>query len=158
MANRRYTSEEAYTFLSMTDSEEEVTHLSDSGSEYGPVDDSGSMTDRSDDRVVVPAKLKISSLYIQSTIVSRYAHTKVQTVMVNPHAESKEAIFELELPSSAFISNFTLYWCGKKLIDLCRTSTASLPVWLRHNTADCGAALRMHGFTAAIPCMRRLSF
>lgn len=58
-------------------------------------------------------ELKISSLYIQSTIVSRYAHTKVQTVMVNPHAESKEAIFELELPSSAFISNFTLTVNGK---------------------------------------------
>ncbi|XP_018424633.1 PREDICTED: inter-alpha-trypsin inhibitor heavy chain H6 [Nanorana parkeri] len=58
-------------------------------------------------------ELKISSLYIQSTIVSRYAHTKVQTLMVNPHAESKEAIFELELPSSAFISNFTLTVNGK---------------------------------------------
>ena len=58
MANRRYTSEEAYTFLSMTDSEEEVTHLSDSGSEYDPVEDSGSMTDSSDDGVVVPAKVR----------------------------------------------------------------------------------------------------
>ncbi|PIO15225.1 hypothetical protein AB205_0066250, partial [Aquarana catesbeiana] len=56
MANQRYTSEEAYTFLSMTDSEEEVTHLSDSGSEYDPVEDSSSMTDSSDDGVVVPAK------------------------------------------------------------------------------------------------------
>ncbi|XP_075691339.1 inter-alpha-trypsin inhibitor heavy chain H6 [Rhinoderma darwinii] len=58
-------------------------------------------------------KLTISSLFIQSTIVSRYAFTKVQTVMVNPHAESKEAIFDLELPSSAFISNFTLSVNGK---------------------------------------------
>ncbi|XP_069842039.1 inter-alpha-trypsin inhibitor heavy chain H6 [Dendropsophus ebraccatus] len=58
-------------------------------------------------------ELKISSLCIQSTIVSRYAFTKVQTVMVNPHAESKEAIFDLELPSSAFISNFTLTVNGK---------------------------------------------
>ncbi|PIO37440.1 hypothetical protein AB205_0027820, partial [Aquarana catesbeiana] len=39
----------------MTDSEEEVTHLSDSGSEYNPVDDSGTLTDSSDDRVVVTA-------------------------------------------------------------------------------------------------------
>ncbi|KAM5146017.1 inter-alpha-trypsin inhibitor heavy chain H6 [Mantella aurantiaca] len=58
-------------------------------------------------------ELKISSLCIQSTIVSRYAHTKVQTVMFNPHAEPKEAIFDLELPSSAFISNFTLTVNGK---------------------------------------------
>ncbi|PIO37036.1 hypothetical protein AB205_0094770 [Aquarana catesbeiana] len=61
MANRRYSSEEAYTFLSMTDSEEEVTHLSDSGSEYEPVDSSGSMTDSSDDGVVVPAKRSTSA-------------------------------------------------------------------------------------------------
>ncbi|XP_068104461.1 inter-alpha-trypsin inhibitor heavy chain H6 isoform X2 [Hyperolius riggenbachi] len=33
--------------------------------------------------------------------------------MLNPHAESKEAIFDLELPSSAFISNFTLTVNGK---------------------------------------------
>ncbi|PIO28164.1 hypothetical protein AB205_0074100, partial [Aquarana catesbeiana] len=57
MSNRRYTSEEAYTFLSMTDSEEEVTPLSDSGSEYELVDGSGNLTDSSDDGVVVPAKV-----------------------------------------------------------------------------------------------------
>ncbi|PIO02712.1 hypothetical protein AB205_0168650 [Aquarana catesbeiana] len=51
--------EEAYTFLSMTDeSEEELTHLSDSGSEYKPVDSSGTLTDSSDDGVVVPAKVR----------------------------------------------------------------------------------------------------
>ncbi|PIO33203.1 hypothetical protein AB205_0153130, partial [Aquarana catesbeiana] len=61
MANRRYTSEEAYRFLSMTDSEEEVTHLSDSGSKYEPIDSSGSMTDSSDDGVVVPAKRSTSA-------------------------------------------------------------------------------------------------
>ncbi|PIO15690.1 hypothetical protein AB205_0141030, partial [Aquarana catesbeiana] len=56
MGNRRYSGEEAYTFLSMTGSEEEVTHLSDS--EYDPVDDSSSMTDSSDNGVVVPAKVR----------------------------------------------------------------------------------------------------
>ncbi|XP_053329828.1 inter-alpha-trypsin inhibitor heavy chain H6 [Spea bombifrons] len=58
-------------------------------------------------------ELIISSLCIQSTIVSRYAYTKVQSVMSNPHAEAKEAIFDLDLPSSAFISNFTLTVNGK---------------------------------------------
>ncbi|XP_053551740.1 inter-alpha-trypsin inhibitor heavy chain H6 isoform X2 [Bombina bombina] len=61
-------------------------------------------------------ELTISSLFIQSTIVSRYAFTKVQTIMVNPHSEGKEAIFDLELPSSAFISNFTLTIKGKTYI------------------------------------------
>ncbi|KAM9324347.1 inter-alpha-trypsin inhibitor heavy chain H6 [Gastrophryne carolinensis] len=58
-------------------------------------------------------ELKINSFHIQSTIVSRYAYTKVETVMFNPHAEAKEAIFDLDLPSSAFISNFTLTVNGK---------------------------------------------
>ncbi|KAM4697127.1 inter-alpha-trypsin inhibitor heavy chain H6 [Rhinophrynus dorsalis] len=62
------------------------------------------------------SELTVSSLYIQSTIVSRYAFTKVQTVMVNPHSEAKDAIFDLELPSSAFISNFTLTSNGKTYV------------------------------------------
>ncbi|PIN98643.1 hypothetical protein AB205_0083230, partial [Aquarana catesbeiana] len=70
MANRRYTSEEAYTFLNMTDSEEEVTHLSDSGSEYDPVEDSGSMTDSSNDRVVVPAKSSTSTVIPSGELAS----------------------------------------------------------------------------------------
>ncbi|PIO11251.1 hypothetical protein AB205_0080380, partial [Aquarana catesbeiana] len=45
----------------MTDSEEKVIHLSDSGLEYDPVEDSGSMTDSSDDGVVVPAKSSTSA-------------------------------------------------------------------------------------------------
>ncbi|PIO15689.1 hypothetical protein AB205_0141030 [Aquarana catesbeiana] len=61
MGNRRYSGEEAYTFLSMTGSEEEVTHLSDS--EYDPVDDSSSMTDSSDNGVVVPAKRSTSAAH-----------------------------------------------------------------------------------------------
>ncbi|CAH2316527.1 inter-alpha-trypsin inhibitor heavy chain H6 [Pelobates cultripes] len=61
-------------------------------------------------------ELTISSLFIQSTIVSRYAFTKVQTVMLNPHSEAKDAIFDLDLPSSAFISNFTLTVKGKTYI------------------------------------------
>ncbi|PIO25415.1 hypothetical protein AB205_0147090 [Aquarana catesbeiana] len=57
LSNRRYTSEEAYTFLSITDeSEEEVTYLSDSGSVFEPIDSSSTLTDSSDDEVVVHAK------------------------------------------------------------------------------------------------------
>ena len=57
MANRWYSDEEAYLFMSLTDSDEEVTHLSNSCSEYDPVDDSGSLTDSSDDGVV-PARVR----------------------------------------------------------------------------------------------------
>ncbi|KAJ7317492.1 hypothetical protein JRQ81_003654 [Phrynocephalus forsythii] len=53
-------------------------------------------------------ELTISSFAVRSEIVSRYASTWVSTVMSNPHAEAKEATFDLDLPSSAFISNFTI--------------------------------------------------
>ena len=47
-----------FTYQHVFGSEEEVTHLSDSGSEYDPIYDSGSMPDSSDDEVVVPAKAR----------------------------------------------------------------------------------------------------
>ncbi|PIO25679.1 hypothetical protein AB205_0064600, partial [Aquarana catesbeiana] len=95
MANRRYTSEEAYTFLSMTDSEEEVTHLSDSGSEYDPVD-SGSMTDSSDDGVVVPAKRSTSTAIPSGELASTSG-------LVHPGRTSSTAVIlgDVAIPISA---------------------------------------------------------
>ncbi|OCT65513.1 inter-alpha-trypsin inhibitor heavy chain H6 isoform X1 [Xenopus laevis] len=52
--------------------------------------------------------LTVTGLHIKSTIVSRYALTVVQSLMVNTHSEAKEAIFDLDLPDSAFISNFSM--------------------------------------------------
>uniref|UniRef100_A0A8C6XZ26 Inter-alpha-trypsin inhibitor heavy chain family member 6 n=1 Tax=Naja naja TaxID=35670 RepID=A0A8C6XZ26_NAJNA len=52
--------------------------------------------------------LIISSFFVRSTIVSRYAATRVWISMSNSHPEAKEAIFDLDLPRSAFISNFTI--------------------------------------------------
>ncbi|XP_070592911.1 inter-alpha-trypsin inhibitor heavy chain H6 [Erythrolamprus reginae] len=54
------------------------------------------------------SKFIISSFLVRSTIVSRYASTRVWISMSNPHPEAKEAIFDLDLPHSAFISNFTI--------------------------------------------------
>ncbi|XP_061470082.1 inter-alpha-trypsin inhibitor heavy chain H6 [Rhineura floridana] len=65
--------------------------------------------ERSTRQVKAPkTELIISSFMVHSTIVSRYASTRVWTIMSNPHTEAKEAIFDLDLPSSAFISNFTI--------------------------------------------------
>uniref|UniRef100_A0A8C8SXU1 Inter-alpha-trypsin inhibitor heavy chain family member 6 n=1 Tax=Pelusios castaneus TaxID=367368 RepID=A0A8C8SXU1_9SAUR len=57
---------------------------------------------------LTPAGLTMTSFSIRSTIISRYASTHVQTVLRNTHPEAKEAIFDLDLPASAFISNFTI--------------------------------------------------
>ncbi|XP_040857387.1 inter-alpha-trypsin inhibitor heavy chain H6 [Ochotona curzoniae] len=53
-------------------------------------------------------KLVLTSYSVRSTVVSRYAHTLITSVLFNPHAEAHEAIFELDLPCLAFISNFTM--------------------------------------------------
>ncbi|XP_043946467.1 inter-alpha-trypsin inhibitor heavy chain H6 [Protopterus annectens] len=63
-----------------------------------------------------PTKLKISSLFIRCNVVSRYAFTTVHSVMENPHAKAQEAVFEFTLPSSAFISNFTLTFKDKEYV------------------------------------------
>ncbi|KAG2455274.1 ITIH6 inhibitor, partial [Polypterus senegalus] len=53
-------------------------------------------------------QLKITNYHVRSEIVSRYAITTVECSMWNPHSQAKEAIFEVELPGAAFISNFTI--------------------------------------------------
>ncbi|XP_053148669.1 inter-alpha-trypsin inhibitor heavy chain H6 isoform X3 [Hemicordylus capensis] len=53
-------------------------------------------------------ELTISSFLVHSMIVSRYASTRVWMFLSNPHTEAKEAVFDLDLPSSAFVSNFTI--------------------------------------------------
>ncbi|KAK1151440.1 inter-alpha-trypsin inhibitor heavy chain H6 isoform X2 [Acipenser oxyrinchus oxyrinchus] len=54
------------------------------------------------------AALKITDFHVLSTVVSRYAVTTVESAMWNQHTAVREAIFEMDLPSSAFISNFTI--------------------------------------------------
>ncbi|XP_051825156.1 inter-alpha-trypsin inhibitor heavy chain H6 [Antechinus flavipes] len=59
---------------------------------------------------------RVTHFSVRSTIVSRYAHTQVVSVMTNPHSVAQEAIFDLDLPSLAFISNFTMTINGKVYI------------------------------------------
>lgn len=47
-----------------------------------------------------------------STVVSRYAHTLVTSVLFNPHSEAHETVFDLDLPRLAFIA-----------ISLCRSAS-----------------------------------
>ncbi|XP_044538807.1 inter-alpha-trypsin inhibitor heavy chain H6-like [Gracilinanus agilis] len=58
-------------------------------------------------------ELTVTSFSISSAIVSRYSRTRVVSVMANPHPEALEAVFDLDLPSLAFISNFTMTVDGR---------------------------------------------
>lgn len=52
---------------------------------------------------------RMSEFSVKSTIISRYAFTTVSCTMVNSGSEAREAVFEMQIPAAAFISNFTMY-------------------------------------------------
>uniref|UniRef100_A0A670J2F3 Inter-alpha-trypsin inhibitor heavy chain 4 n=1 Tax=Podarcis muralis TaxID=64176 RepID=A0A670J2F3_PODMU len=52
--------------------------------------------------------IEIYSLHVDCKVTSRYAHTVITSRVVNRANESKEALFEVELPKSAFITNFSM--------------------------------------------------
>ncbi|XP_072328845.1 inter-alpha-trypsin inhibitor heavy chain H3-like isoform X49 [Scyliorhinus torazame] len=52
--------------------------------------------------------LQIYSMKIESKVTSRFAHTVVISRVVNRANVSKEAFFEMELPKTAFITNFSM--------------------------------------------------
>ncbi|XP_053545367.1 inter-alpha-trypsin inhibitor heavy chain H3-like [Bombina bombina] len=54
------------------------------------------------------ASLEIYSLHVDCKITSRFAHTVITTEVQNPLNTSREAIFDVELPKTAFITNFIM--------------------------------------------------
>ncbi|GCC25549.1 hypothetical protein chiPu_0003960 [Chiloscyllium punctatum] len=53
-------------------------------------------------------ELEIYSMKIESKVTSRFAHNVVINRVVNRANESREAFFEMELPKTAFITNFSM--------------------------------------------------
>uniref|UniRef100_A0A665TWE3 Inter-alpha-trypsin inhibitor heavy chain family member 6 n=1 Tax=Echeneis naucrates TaxID=173247 RepID=A0A665TWE3_ECHNA len=58
-------------------------------------------------------QLKVTDYHVRCSVVSRYAVTTVHSSVWNQLPIIKEAAFEVDLPSSAFISNFTITSNGK---------------------------------------------
>uniref|UniRef100_A0A4W4HP79 Inter-alpha-trypsin inhibitor heavy chain family member 6 n=1 Tax=Electrophorus electricus TaxID=8005 RepID=A0A4W4HP79_ELEEL len=58
-------------------------------------------------------RLKITDYHVHCTVMSRYALTTVESTVWNQFHLTKEAAFEVDLPASAFISNFTITSGGK---------------------------------------------
>ncbi|XP_055504285.1 inter-alpha-trypsin inhibitor heavy chain H2-like [Leucoraja erinacea] len=54
-------------------------------------------------------ELEIYGMKIDSKVTSRFAHNVIISRVVNRANVSKEAFFEIELPKTAFISNFSMY-------------------------------------------------
>ncbi|XP_029102321.1 inter-alpha-trypsin inhibitor heavy chain H6 [Scleropages formosus] len=53
-------------------------------------------------------ELKVTEFHVRSSVVSRYARTTVHSSVWNQLPVTKEAVFEVDLPSTAFISNFSI--------------------------------------------------
>ncbi|XP_056132016.1 inter-alpha-trypsin inhibitor heavy chain H5 [Lampris incognitus] len=58
-------------------------------------------------------KPHIQELSIKSTIISRYAFTAVSCTMLNRHSAATEGVFQFQIPSSAYVSNFTMIIGGR---------------------------------------------
>uniref|UniRef100_A0A8C9QRY0 Inter-alpha-trypsin inhibitor heavy chain family member 6 n=1 Tax=Scleropages formosus TaxID=113540 RepID=A0A8C9QRY0_SCLFO len=50
----------------------------------------------------------VTEFHVRSSVVSRYARTTVHSSVWNQLPVTKEAVFEVDLPSTAFISNFSI--------------------------------------------------
>nr|XP_056703135.1 inter-alpha-trypsin inhibitor heavy chain H4-like [Euleptes europaea] len=57
--------------------------------------------------------IEIYSLHVDSKVTSRFAHTVITSRVANRANVSKEALFEVELPKTAFITNFSMTIDGK---------------------------------------------
>ncbi|NXL58636.1 ITIH4 inhibitor, partial [Chordeiles acutipennis] len=57
--------------------------------------------------------IEIYSLHVDCRVASRFAHTVITSKIVNRANESREATFEVELPKTAFITNFSMSIDGK---------------------------------------------
>uniref|UniRef100_A0A8C0FCK2 Inter-alpha-trypsin inhibitor heavy chain 4 n=1 Tax=Bubo bubo TaxID=30461 RepID=A0A8C0FCK2_BUBBB len=57
--------------------------------------------------------IEIYSLHVDCKVTSRFAHTIITSKIVNRANESREATFEVELPKTAFITNFSMSIDGK---------------------------------------------
>ncbi|NWI08745.1 ITIH4 inhibitor, partial [Crypturellus soui] len=57
--------------------------------------------------------IEIYSLHVDCRVTSRFAHTVITSKIANRANESREATFEVELPKTAFISNFSMSIDGK---------------------------------------------
>ncbi|XP_015280584.1 PREDICTED: inter-alpha-trypsin inhibitor heavy chain H5 [Gekko japonicus] len=52
---------------------------------------------------------RMSEFSVRSTIISRYAFTTISCTLVNSGSEDREGVFEMQIPVTAFITNFTMF-------------------------------------------------
>ncbi|KAJ8016968.1 hypothetical protein DPEC_G00012900 [Dallia pectoralis] len=73
--------------------------------------------------------LKVTDYHVKCSVASRYAHTTVQSSLWNQLAVAKEAAFDVDLPSAAFISNFSITSNGKVYVALVKERGAARKIY-----------------------------
>uniref|UniRef100_A0A8C3A1E3 Inter-alpha-trypsin inhibitor heavy chain family member 6 n=1 Tax=Cyclopterus lumpus TaxID=8103 RepID=A0A8C3A1E3_CYCLU len=105
--------------------------------------------------------LKVTDYHVKCSVVSRYAITTVQSSIWNQLPITKEAAFEVDLPSSAFISNFTITSNGKVYVAQVKERAAARKMYDAAKKQGKTAGLReIEKFRVAVsvPSGARMSF
>uniref|UniRef100_A0A3P8RQS6 Inter-alpha-trypsin inhibitor heavy chain family member 6 n=1 Tax=Amphiprion percula TaxID=161767 RepID=A0A3P8RQS6_AMPPE len=105
--------------------------------------------------------LKVTDYHVKCSVVSRYAVTTVQSSVWNQLSIIKEAAFEVDLPSSAFISNFTITSNGKVYVAQVKERAAARKIYDAAKKQGKTAGLReIEKFRVAVsvPSGARMSF
>uniref|UniRef100_A0A674BCJ8 Inter-alpha-trypsin inhibitor heavy chain H6-like n=1 Tax=Salmo trutta TaxID=8032 RepID=A0A674BCJ8_SALTR len=110
---------------------------------------------------LVCSQLKVTDYHVRCSVVSRYAHTTIQSSVWNQLAVTKEAAFEVDLPSAAFISNFTITSNDKVYIAQVKERSAARKIYDAAKKQGKTAGLReIEKFRVAVsvPSGTRMSF
>ncbi|XP_060930675.1 inter-alpha-trypsin inhibitor heavy chain H6 [Limanda limanda] len=73
--------------------------------------------------------LQVTDFHVRCSVASRYAVTTVQSSVWNQLPVVKEAAFEVDLPSSAFISNFSITSNGKLYVAQVKERAAARKIY-----------------------------
>ncbi|KAM3665762.1 inter-alpha-trypsin inhibitor heavy chain H4-like isoform 2-T2 [Ammospiza maritima maritima] len=69
--------------------------------------------------------VEIYSLHVDCKVTSRFAHTVITSRIINRANESREATFEVELPKTAFITNFSMSIDGEEYPGIIKEKAAA---------------------------------
>uniref|UniRef100_A0AAX7SRA6 Inter-alpha-trypsin inhibitor heavy chain family member 6 n=1 Tax=Astatotilapia calliptera TaxID=8154 RepID=A0AAX7SRA6_ASTCA len=107
-------------------------------------------------------QLKVTDYLVKCSVVSRYAVTTVQSSVWNQLPITKEAAFEVDLPSSAFISNFTITSSGKVYVAQVKERAAARKMYdtakKQGKTAGLVREIEKFRVAVSVPSGARVSF
>uniref|UniRef100_A0A8C6UAM1 Inter-alpha-trypsin inhibitor heavy chain family member 6 n=1 Tax=Neogobius melanostomus TaxID=47308 RepID=A0A8C6UAM1_9GOBI len=107
-------------------------------------------------------QMTVTEYHVRSSVVSRYAVTTVHSSVWNQLSVTKEAAFEVDLPSAAFISNFTISSDGKVYVAQVKERAAARKIYdaAKKQGRTAGLVREIERFRVAVsaPPGARLSF